>query len=69
MPVLDATTDRVFLMQLFRATSGSSWENSAGWGTARPLGEWYGVTVDDEGRVVKLDLQDNNLDGGLSLHN
>ncbi len=67
VPVLDATTDRVFLMQLFHATGGSSWENGAGWGTACPLGEWYGVTVDNEGRVVKLDLHDNNLEGAFNF--
>jgi Leucine-rich repeat (LRR) protein len=33
--------------------------------TEAELGEWEGVTVDAEGRVVKLDLFDNNLAGAL----
>ena len=63
-PVRDAATDRDALMELFEATSGGSWSNSSGWGTSRPLGEWYGVTVDSGGRVIKLDLHENNLKGG-----
>jgi hypothetical protein len=34
-------------------------------GTDADLGEWQGVTVDAEGRVVKLDLYRNNLAGAL----
>jgi hypothetical protein len=34
-------------------------------GTDADLGEWQGVAVDAEGRVVKLDLYRNNLAGAL----
>ena len=68
-PVLDAATDRVALMQLFEATGGTSWENNTGWGTSAPLGDWHGVTVDDAGRVIKLDLERNNLTGGRQFSN
>ena len=30
-----------------------------------PLGRWYGVTTDADGRVVELDLHDNNLSGTI----
>jgi len=74
----DANTDRAALMETFKATGGRvkkprtrffksassvGWKKSTGWGTSRPLGEWHGVAVDPEGRVVKLDLHDNNLTG------
>lgn len=57
------------LIQLFEGTGGTSWTNSTGWGTSAPLGEWYGVNVDHEGRVIELHLagrlnKGNNLRGG-----
>lgn len=59
-----ATMDRAALMELFTATDGSSWKNKQGWGTTDDIGTWHGVTVEDDGgRVVKLDLSDNNLKG------
>lgn len=61
--VHDATTDRAALVGLFDATGGPSWKNSTGWGTSAPLGEWHGVTVDGVGRVLKLELMENNLTG------
>ena len=66
-PARDATTDRIALRQFFEATGGRSWKNSAGWGSSRPLAEWYGVTVDRAGRVTMLDLEGNNLRGGCSV--
>ena len=68
-PVLDAATDRVALMQLFEATGGTSWKNNTGWGTSGPLGDWHGVTVDDAGRVIKLELAQNKLTGGSQVSN
>ena len=62
-PLQNATTDRAALLVLFGATNGRSWKKNTGWGTSRPLGEWYGVVVDGGGRVIKLILNDNNLAG------
>lgn len=66
MDTRDATTDRIALNRLFEATVGGSWKNKAGWGTSRPLREWFGVTVGDGGRVTSLELHDNNLSGGCA---
>ena len=62
---LTVTTDpdRAVLLALFEATGGPHWENSANWGTAAPLGDWHGVQVDIEGRVMKLALRSNDLRG------
>ena len=35
------------------------------WGTARPLGEWEGVTTDDAGRVRSLMLYSKQLQGAF----
>ncbi len=50
------TDDRAALESLFEATGGANWVNNDGWLTDRPLGDWYGVTVDPNGRVVRLEL-------------
>ena len=42
------------------------WPNRDGWGSDKPLDEWYGVEIDDiDGHVIELDLSGNNLDGEL----
>lgn len=56
-----APTDREILLVLYRSTDGPNWKNKANWDTDAVLGEWYGVKVDDEGRVVELSLQKNNV--------
>ncbi|MCY4506677.1 MAG: M12 family metallo-peptidase, partial [Acidobacteria bacterium] len=44
---------------------GAGWTDSTNWKTAAPLGEWYGVTTDTDGRVTEVDLYDNALAGWL----
>ena len=55
-----AETDKDALVAIFDATDGSSWDRSGTWAGRAPIGEWPGVTTDEDGRVVKLDL---NLGG------
>ncbi|CAM9388126.1 unnamed protein product [Ectocarpus fasciculatus] len=64
-PVRDARTDCIALMELFSNTNGPSWKNSRAWGTSHLLGEWHGVTVNAEHRVIELDLERNNLRGPI----
>lgn len=59
-------TDRKALAALFNATNGRSWEHSQGWCTTAKLKHWYGVTVDEQGRVVELRLPNNKMKGKLS---
>lgn len=56
-----AEEDRAALVALYRATNGASWVDSSNWTTAAPLGEWFGVQTDVEGRVAILDLHRNGL--------
>ncbi len=58
-------TDREALEVLFQATSGHSWLESKNWLTDAPLGEWTGVTTDEDGRVTGLDLGANELSGRI----
>ncbi|CAM9428198.1 unnamed protein product [Ectocarpus sp. 13 AM-2016] len=58
-----ASTDREALVALFRWTGGAGWTRRDNWDTDADLVTWHGVTVNDQGRVVILDLSDNNLQG------
>ncbi|CAM9657113.1 unnamed protein product [Ectocarpus sp. 13 AM-2016] len=58
-----ASTDRDALNDLFEETGGAGWATNLNWGTDAPLSEWHGVEVNEEGRVVKLVLDSNGLEG------
>ena len=53
------------LSALYDGTDGPNWTNKTNWLSAAPLGEWYGVTTDSDGRVTELNVEDNNLSGIL----
>ena len=59
------TPDREILVALYEATGGQNWTNSANWLTDAPLGEWHGIEVDEEGRVIRVNLSANNLVGTI----
>ena len=56
-----AETDREALVALYNATNGENWFRSDNWLSDAPLGESYGVTTNDDGRVIALVLDANNL--------
>ena len=58
-------SDRDILETLYEATGGPDWGNNDNWLTDAPLGDWYGVSVDGQGRVVRLRLNENNLTGAI----
>lgn len=60
-----AATDREALVALYNAADGDNWRRSDNWMGEAPLGEWYGVTTDADGRVVSLSLWLNDLGGTL----
>ena len=61
-----AATDRAALEALYDATNGDgSWRSATNWKTATALGQWHGVTTDAAGRVTRLELRDNFLEGSL----
>ena len=62
-----ALSEREILSVLYEATGGVDWKQQGGWLTNAPLGDWHGVTVDGDGRVVELALFGNNLRGRIPL--
>ena len=65
VPLVTGTQDKIALLSLFRSANGKSWSRSNNWGTDAPLDEWYGIEVDDQGRVHSLSLPLNNLAGTI----
>ncbi|MDE2654100.1 MAG: Ig-like domain-containing protein [Gemmatimonadota bacterium] len=60
-----ALTDREVLTALYEQTNGPSWRISDNWLTEAPLADWYGITTDEDGRVVTLNLHSNGLAGRI----
>ena len=58
-------TDRAALEALYDATDGPNWTDSTNWKTSAPLGEWFGVRTDTDGRVRELFLLNNELTGAI----
>jgi hypothetical protein len=59
------TDDRPTLGRLYRDFNGSSWINSLNWLTSADMSEWYGVTVNADGRVTSLVMPRNNMIGSF----
>ena len=59
--------DRDALVALYEATNGPHWVDNTNWLSDRPLGEWYGVDTDADGRVVKIVLRGRVSSGPFSL--
>ena len=60
-------TDRVVLTALYETTNGTGWTNASNWLSDAPLADWYGVEVDADGRVTKLHLGENGLEGPIPV--
>ena len=58
-------TDWTALVALYDATNGDNWENNDNWLTDAPLGDWYGIETDTNGRVSKIEFDANGLSGRL----
>ena len=66
-PTVNASsaTDRAALVALYNATDGANWETNTNWNSTEPIGDWYGVTTNANGRVTRLYLVGNELDGSI----
>ena len=61
----NANTDRAALGALYNTTDGANWHDKDKRQSEAPMGEWYGVTTNSDGRVTHLDLYDNELSGEI----
>ena len=53
------------LTALYNDTAGANWTTNTNWSSGEPLSSWHGVTTNSDGRVTRLVLNDNGLDGTL----
>ena len=71
---MSAQQQRESLVAIYRATGGGEgrWSHADNWGDhqnleegsqPQPVSSFFGVTVDESGAVVGLDLADNGLAG------
>ena len=58
-----AEGDRLVLEEFFAAMGGPSWVRSDNWLSPLPLGQWHGITVDERGCVMGIELQNNCVTG------
>ena len=64
IPTLERTGEecpdpREVLTALYHATGGSGWWYNENWLSDAPLDEWYGITTDEDGQVIRIELSDN----------
>ncbi|MBN1597830.1 MAG: T9SS type A sorting domain-containing protein [Bacteroidales bacterium] len=59
----DIYTDSLALIALYDSTDGDNWDDNTGWKTGY-VDTWYGIEL-EEGRVVNIYLQGNNLIGNI----
>ena len=57
--------DREALIALYNATDGANWTDNTNWVTNAPVGQWYGVTTNGNGRVTEINLTRNQLKGEI----
>ncbi len=58
------TNDSLALVALYNATNGPEWENDTNW-LVDSVYKWYGITLDVDGKVVKIVLENNSLSGSI----
>lgn len=64
--ILTNKTDSLALVALFNSTNGEEWDNNDNWlVVGAPIYTWEGISLDENGRVIKINLFRNNLNGIL----
>lgn len=58
-----SVTDKNALIALYNATNGASWTNS--WNINQNMNTWHGVSLNNKGCVIELDLRARNLVGTI----
>ena len=54
------------LEQFYNTTFGDSWINNAGWlDQGIEVCDWYGITCNGSGEIIRIELAGNNLGGGI----
>ncbi|MBR5736765.1 MAG: Ig-like domain-containing protein [Bacteroidales bacterium] len=57
--------ERAALVAFYNSNNGANWKNDENWLSDKPVSSWYGVTVDDSGHVIELQMVYNNVYGRI----
>ena len=66
-PTGTAASDRAAIIALYNSMGGPNWKNNANWLSDKPIGDWYGITADYRGRIIRITLHHNGLNGQIPL--
>ena len=58
-------SERDILVAVYHAAGGANWALDSNWLSDEPIGTWHGVTTDESGSVIDLDLTRNLLIGSI----
>ena len=58
--------EREALIAIYDALNGDNWTNNTNWCSDKPVSEWYGIAIDDNGCVRGINLFQNNVVGSIS---
>ena len=58
-------SERDALIAVYRAVGGPHWAQKTNWLSDEPVGTWHGVTADEGGNVIELNLTRNFLYGAI----
>ena len=67
--ITSVETDKAILLEIYKATNGSKWSESDDedyqykWTKENELVDWRGIDLNDDGRVIGLDLSEALLTG------
>ncbi len=55
--------DSLILLNLYDNTGGENWINK--WDLSSPVQNWHGIKLNEDGRIISINLKSNNLSGTL----
>ena len=61
----EAGPELIALERLYFDVGGQDWTNNDNWLSAKPMDQWFGVSVDTTGGVVAIELTGNGLIGAI----
>ena len=63
----DDTSEKISLEGIFNETGGDYWTNKNGWMTGPDHCVWNGVSCNDDGFIIEINLRHNNMTGNFQL--
>ena len=62
-PLTPRQLDSLVLVKIYELTDGATWKESRRWDLSKPMNDWPGIKLNDEGRVTELNLTNGTVTG------